>query len=223
MKGDLFEPITRVAGESADASAPGMERDHATPAGCRPVEAATLTANPRPDLAGSAADKPHPVGAAALSASRARALGQNCGNCGNGTASSIQGFYRCALQPVWRAFSPCFPCPIGAWEPQSADKAKRAAQDGIDRAVAAADRSIAGWSDFAFDFIKLWASANSGKRAIGHDIVQASIAAGIAQPPNPKAWGGPIQRAARIGVIRKVGTAPDPNRHTNPVPLWEAA
>ncbi len=101
-------------------------------------------------------------------------------------------------------------------------RARAAAQEGIDRAVSAADRAIAGWSDLALRYVRLYATQNRGKQFIGYEIVQASIAAGIIQPENAKAWGGPIQRAAREGLIRKVGTAPDPNRHGNPVTLWGA-
>jgi hypothetical protein len=45
--------------------------------------------------------------------------------------------------------------------------------------------------------------------------------AGVIQPSNAKAWGGPIQRAAREGLIKRIGFDEDPNRHGNPVPLWE--
>jgi hypothetical protein len=51
--------------------------------------------------------------------------------------------------------------------------------------------------------------------------VQASVAKGVIQPSNAKAWGGPIQRAAREGLIKRIGFDEDPNRHGNPVPLWE--
>ena len=162
----------------------------------------------------------------ALEPSRARALGTDgelgtCGTCASWTAQRETGFGSCEHRRPWTLTSSRATCVL---EPVlwAAVESKKLAQRGIDQAVAAADRSIAGWSDCAFDFIRLWAAANSGKRVIGHDIVQASIAAGITQPPNSKAWGGPIQRAARVGWLKRVGHADDPNRHGNPVPLWEA-
>jgi len=100
--------------------------------------------------------------------------------------------------------------------------AKAQAQAAIDQAVAAADREITGWSDLALRFVRLYATQNKGRRFTGRDIVLASIEAGIIQPENQKAWGGPIQRAARAKFIVRVGTTEDPNRHNNPVPLWEA-
>lgn len=101
--------------------------------------------------------------------------------------------------------------------------AREMRDEGIERAVARADGAAPGWSDLALEWIKLFAMQNRGRRFIGREVVLASRCYGVIQPPNDKAWGGPMKRAAELGVIRKVGTAPDPNRHCNPVPLWEAA
>ena len=103
------------------------------------------------------------------------------------------------------------------------DFARAERDQGIERAVSRADRSTPGWSDLALAYIRLYASQNKGRRFIGRDIVLASRTYGVIQPPNDKAWGGPICRAIKAGVIRKVGTAQDPNRHCNPVPQYEAA
>lgn len=134
----------------------------------------------------------------------------------------------CALLPKWTTVSPTHGC--DRWRPDTPEAmARREAQAGIDQAVAAADRKVEGWSDLALEFIRLFCVQNKGKRCIGHDIVQASIAKGVIQPENAKAWGGPIQRAVRAGLLKRAThegvplTAPDPNRHTNPVPLWEVA
>lgn len=104
-------------------------------------------------------------------------------------------------------------------------KVRQAAQEGIDRAVTHADMVTPGWSQNALEFIRLHVSRNRGKRFTGYELVQASIAYGLDQPPSPKAWGSPIQRAARLGLLVKRGTVPDPNpdRHGSDVPLWEAA
>lgn len=101
--------------------------------------------------------------------------------------------------------------------------ARAARDEGISRAVDRADRAVAGWSDLAFEFIKLFAQQSGGNEFIGRDIVVAAKSYGLIQPPNDKAWGGPIQRAARAGIIRRVGAAPDPNRHMVLVPLWVMA
>ncbi len=146
---------------------------------------------------------------------------ETCGNCGNGSLRAT-GFVRCACMKPHDWMSPKASCPIKRWTPVTAEtKARRDAQDGIDRAVEAAEREIPDWSDVALSWVKLYATMNRGKKVIGYDIVQASLAHKIIQPSNAKALGGPIQRAARMGYIVKVGTAEDPNRHANPVPLWE--
>lgn len=102
---------------------------------------------------------------------------------------------------------------------------KRAAQEGINRAVEHADETVPGWSEVAYEFIRLHAMRNKGERMTGYEIVQAALAYGVPKPPTDKAFGGPIQRAARCGVLRKVGTVADqnPERHGSPVTLWEAA
>ena len=102
------------------------------------------------------------------------------------------------------------------------DFARAARDEGISRAVDHAESDSPGWGELAFRYIQLYAQQHRGERFIGRDIVLASKAYGLIQPPTDKAWGGPMQKAAKRGVLRKVGTAPDPNRHCNPVPLWEA-
>lgn len=221
MTVDLFENdlITRGSGESADAASSGMERAHAAQQGFPPL----VGENPTPRQDGSRAipaDKADPAGAAV----------HLCGTCGESTPWILSGngehsgFVDCAqlqAEPgnAGRRFNARAACAFTPtrWKPIDA---KRLAQRGIDQAVAAADRELAGWSDDAFLFVRTYAEQNRGGNFIGHDIVNASVAAGVAQPPNPKAWGGPIQRAARLKIIERIGYAEDPNRHGNPVPLW---
>jgi hypothetical protein len=170
--------------------------------------------------------EPHvegPGGAAPASPSLAHA--RICSTCGDWAEGKF-GFGRCTHLEAWRQTSYRAACTFlpERWVPISAETlARRAAQAGIDQAVEAADREITGWSDVALRYVRLYATQHRGAQFIGHDIVQASVAAGVIQPSNSKAWGAPIQRAARAGYIKRVGYAPDPNRHTNPVPLWEAA
>lgn len=103
--------------------------------------------------------------------------------------------------------------------------AKEKAQEGIEQAVSHAEKEKPGWSANAYEFIRLHCIRNKGKRFTGFEVVQASIAYGLDQPPNPRAWGGPLQKAARNRLIVRVGTVADPNpeRHGSDVPLWEAA
>lgn len=43
----------------------------------------------------------------------------------------------------------------------------------------------------------------------------------MAAPPDPRAWGGPIRRAASQGLIRRVGYAPAASSNLSPKCLWE--
>lgn len=103
------------------------------------------------------------------------------------------------------------------------DFARAERDDGIKRAVDHAEEDCPGWAELALQFIKVHCAKNRGARFTGLQLREASIAYGLIQPENSKAWGGPISRAARAGTLKRVGTVPDPNRHCNPVPLWEAA
>lgn len=96
------------------------------------------------------------------------------------------------------------------------------ADDGMERALAHAEQECDRWGELAWRFIQLYALKHKGERFTGRQIVLASKTYGLIQPPTDKAFGGPIQRAVRAGIIRKVGFAPDPNRHCSPVPLFEA-
>ena len=93
----------------------------------------------------------------------------------------------------------------------------------MQQAVDAANGRVPKWSSVAFEFIRLYAMQHRGQKFIGRDITQAALAYGLESPASPKAWGGPIQRAVKEGVLVKVGFAQDFNRHCSPVPQFEAA
>lgn len=95
--------------------------------------------------------------------------------------------------------------------------------EAMQRAVDAADGRVPKWSDVALEYVRLYAIQHRGERFIGRDVTQAAKAYGLEAPTNDKAWGAVLMRAAREGVIVRVGYAQDPNRHLSPVPQWEAA
>lgn len=103
------------------------------------------------------------------------------------------------------------------------DYARSARDEAMQAAVDAADGRVPKWSEVAFQYIRLYAQQHRGVRFIGRDITQAAKAYGLESPATEKAWGGPILRAVRAGVLVKVGYAPDANRHCSPVPQFEAA
>lgn len=152
---------------------------------------------------------------------------KTCETCGHGGAERFGGFCGCALLPKYRSVPMGKGCCFtpDRWAPVDANVlAKRAAQAGIDQAASAADRASEGWTDRAYGFIERYAKRVGRKQFIGHDIVEASKAAGFEQPENPRAWGSPIQKAVRTGVLVKKGTTEDTNdrRHASPVPLYES-
>lgn len=99
--------------------------------------------------------------------------------------------------------------------------ARRAAQEGMDRALQGAENKVPRWGDMAYAW--LLAYAKKHERFMGWMLVKASaLDDGFPTPENEKAWGGVIKRAARAGVIVHAGTAKDPYRHCNPIPVWRS-
>jgi len=104
-----------------------------------------------------------------------------------------------------------------------ATQAELLRDEGIQRAVDHADREIESWSDRASDMLLSCARA----RGKGAEITSESIRNyaefhDLPPPPDKRAWGAVMLKAARAGVIKKVGytTANDPKVHCNPVSLW---
>lgn len=92
----------------------------------------------------------------------------------------------------------------------------------MQRAVDAANGRVPKWTEVAFEYVRLFAQQRRGERFTGREITQAAKAYGLESPANEKAWGWPIQRAVREGVIRKVGFTQDTNRHCAVVPEYTA-
>lgn len=189
--------------------------DHAAPPGVAPA------VNPRLELRTQEPDASN-GGSAPLDGAAVV-----CKSCHEWTPR-INGMGYCTWLPHWTTMGPNASChfELSRWRPIDASSlARRQAQLGIDRAASAADLACEGWTDSAYDFVKNFAAGNRGRAFIGHEIVAAAKLTELPQPENDKAWGQPIQRAAREKIIKRTarGWAPDPNRHQNPVPEWESA
>lgn len=99
--------------------------------------------------------------------------------------------------------------------------ARRAAQEGMDRALQGAENKVPTWGELAFNWLVAYAKKNA--HFTGWMVVKASsLDPNFPIPENEKAWGSPIQRAARRGIIVKDGTTKDPYRHGNPIPVWRS-
>lgn len=96
------------------------------------------------------------------------------------------------------------------------------AREGAQRAVDHAERKHPGWYDQATEFVRQYALDH-------HEFMceaarRFAEARGIAPPPDKRAWGSVMTRAARAGYVRKIGfaCATDPKVHMNPAGLWKS-
>lgn len=100
----------------------------------------------------------------------------------------------------------------------------RAARDhGMSLAVERADRDQVNWSDVALQFIRVYALKNRRVKFIAEDVVAAALEYGLQPPPDGRAWGWPLRKAAKLGIIKQCGYGIARNRHMSPCPLWTAA
>ena len=94
--------------------------------------------------------------------------------------------------------------------------------EAITAAVAHADRVHSGWSDEAYALLLQYMAANQRFKA--EDVRNyAHKTRGLPNPPDPRAWGGVIQRAAREGRIMKACYVASNNEqaHHRPVTVWQ--
>lgn len=97
--------------------------------------------------------------------------------------------------------------------------AARARRDvGMQRAVDHADRVTDGWREIARAHVEEFARKHS--TFLAEDVIAA--ARDVPEPPTRKAWGAVIQRAAREGIIEKIGFAPAKTSNCSPKVLWRS-
>lgn len=100
------------------------------------------------------------------------------------------------------------------------NSAARAGRDaGMAAAIAHAEHLAEGWGERAY--AALIQFARHRQSFTSYDFRQAVGALGLDRPPTDKAYGSVFLRAARVGVIRKNGYVPHPERHASPTPIWE--
>jgi hypothetical protein len=104
------------------------------------------------------------------------------------------------------------------------DEGARLRDEGIDRAVAHADRVTPKWSERAYEGLRRFMVYVSGKDEFTSEHVRYFAEGwGLPSPPDKRAWGVVMMRAARAGLIRKTGrftTSRNPNCHKMPKALW---
>jgi hypothetical protein len=93
---------------------------------------------------------------------------------------------------------------------------------GMALAVEKADRDHEGWSHDAIEVVRQFCKSHgAGHQFLAEDIrLYAETLELLERPENERAWGAVMQRAAREGIIRKVGYAPARTSNLSPKVLW---
>jgi hypothetical protein len=90
---------------------------------------------------------------------------------------------------------------------------------GIQRAVDHANYTNDGWSDAAYSFFLSYITRH---QSFMTEEVRAASYGIVPEPPSLRAWGAVIVRAAREGLIRRIGyqQVKNANAHMTPAALW---
>jgi hypothetical protein len=93
---------------------------------------------------------------------------------------------------------------------------------GIKRSKQNADVQIDQWSEKAFTFLKEFISL--AEYPFMAEDVRNHPDCTVPEPPSKRAWGAILVRAAKLGLIRRVGyrETKNPWAHRTPATLWEA-
>ena len=102
------------------------------------------------------------------------------------------------------------------------DEARRLKDEGMKRAEATANDVCEKWSERAMDFIEEYARSHPGPFKC-EDIRTAAIWVRVPLV-NPRSWGGLMPKAAKMGLIRRVGTGTvcNPRAHMAQAGVWES-
>lgn len=102
---------------------------------------------------------------------------------------------------------------------------RRRRDDGIQRALDHAERTEPRWADRAHEALMEFIASHQSEFMGEHVRGWAHDTLGIPKPPHARAWGGVMARAAKQGLIVRVGFAPvsNPKAHCAPCSVWRAA
>jgi len=91
---------------------------------------------------------------------------------------------------------------------------------GMQQAVEHADKTSTGWSDVAYAFLVEYLATHrefmtEDARLASHGIVP--------EPPSKRAWGSVIIRAAKSGLIKRIGfrNVKNAKAHSTPAAVWQ--
>ena len=101
-------------------------------------------------------------------------------------------------------------------------QARKRRDRGLERALTHAENIALGWNIAADAALAKYLETIGAGTFLAEQFV-AWARRVVGSPPDPRAWGGPIQRAARAGRIVRVGYAPAASSNCSPKALWRAA
>jgi hypothetical protein len=85
-----------------------------------------------------------------------------------------------------------------------------------------AESTEPGWGNLVYQEFLWWCLGESGTKFTAPEFIDYCLKdARVPAPPTNKAFGSCFTRAAKAGLIRKVGYQPHPLRHASPTVLWE--
>ncbi len=92
---------------------------------------------------------------------------------------------------------------------------------GIQQAVTKADKDHNKWSEIAYSFLLHYIKSNP--EFMAEQVRNESLVLGLVpEPKNKRAWGGILVRAAKAGLIKRIGfkNVTNSKAHCTPATLW---
>jgi hypothetical protein len=101
-------------------------------------------------------------------------------------------------------------------------EAERRRDRGIDRALTHAELVRLGWNLSADKLLdQFLLDRTPGCQFLAEELVAYALDSDLDEPPDPRAWGGVIRRAAKLGKIVRVGYARAASSNMSPKCLWQ--
>lgn len=95
------------------------------------------------------------------------------------------------------------------------DQARAQRDAGMQQALEHAQRVDESWPEQAFRHLIDYAETH--ETFISHNVTE-----GLPAPTDDRAWGNIFVRAAKVGIIKRIGYGVSHRRHASPTPLWQS-